>query len=334
MSSFSAADARGNLKANIATTISNDAVAVIIINSLTGGDYRQISALNAPYLADGKTAPVPIVVVAPRYLSSLKASSKLAALDVKGKYSSARPFRSVYGRLRNSSDASAGGQPGKGKTLCPRHASTRPNVLITTPISGWHRCGGERGPGVAILLALLRRLSQSKSRCFNYHFIANSGHELSVADGNLGLVQVNNTLQGDPCCESREKSLLFTLKQTFKLLDKHAGRLNLDLKPQNTAVWLSLGASIATIDGMGKSAFSDASIGRAVSPALRRAGFSPTQLNKADHGEVQAVRLKGYRTFGFDGAFSRFHTVADDASSTNQVVLERASVPPCALPLS
>ena len=28
-------------------------------------------------------------------------------------------------------------------------------LMITTPLSGWFRCAGERGPGIAILLALV-----------------------------------------------------------------------------------------------------------------------------------------------------------------------------------
>ena len=36
------------------------------------------------------------------------------------------------------------------------------HVVVTTPISGWFGCGGERGPGVALLLGLARRVAAAQ----------------------------------------------------------------------------------------------------------------------------------------------------------------------------
>ncbi len=55
----------------------------------------------------------------------------------------------------------------------------RPQVVLTTPLSGWFECAGERGPGVGLLGALLPRLSER----YRVAVVACSGHEL----GHLGL---------------------------------------------------------------------------------------------------------------------------------------------------
>jgi len=50
-------------------------------------------------------------------------------------------------------------------------------VIVTTPISGWFKCGGERGTGVALFLGLARWIGSSSSK-YSYIFIGNSGHEM------------------------------------------------------------------------------------------------------------------------------------------------------------
>ena len=32
-------------------------------------------------------------------------------------------------------------------------------ILLTTPLSGWFRCGGERGTGIAVMLAVVEQLA-------------------------------------------------------------------------------------------------------------------------------------------------------------------------------
>jgi hypothetical protein len=84
-----------------------------------------------------------------------------------------------------------------------------PWVVVSTPSSGWFTCAGERGPGVALLLALAEWARQRPDG-LNYFFVANSGHELDYLGARL-------------------------------LHD--AGRAP---APADTRVWLHLGASIAT----------------------------------------------------------------------------------------
>lgn len=53
-------------------------------------------------------------------------------------------------------------------------------ILVSTPYSGWFRCGGERGSGIAVWLALARWAAERHSR-FAYTFLASSAHELGYA---------------------------------------------------------------------------------------------------------------------------------------------------------
>ena len=52
-------------------------------------------------------------------------------------------------------------------------------VVVTTPISGWFRCAGERGCGLAIAIFVSRRLSKS----FAVDLLLASGHELGFRGG-------------------------------------------------------------------------------------------------------------------------------------------------------
>ena len=51
----------------------------------------------------------------------------------------------------------------------------RDRILLTTPLSGWFRCAGERGTGIAVMLAVAKQLAaDGVSLLVN----GNSGHEL------------------------------------------------------------------------------------------------------------------------------------------------------------
>jgi hypothetical protein len=54
-----------------------------------------------------------------------------------------------------------------------------PRVVVTTPISGWFRCAGERGCGLAIAIFVSRHLSKS----FAVDLLLTSGHELGFCGG-------------------------------------------------------------------------------------------------------------------------------------------------------
>ena len=52
-------------------------------------------------------------------------------------------------------------------------------VVVTTPISGWFRCAGERGCGLAIAIFVSRQLSKN----FAVDLLLTSGHELGMCGG-------------------------------------------------------------------------------------------------------------------------------------------------------
>ena len=83
-------------------------------------------------------------------------------------------------------------------------------VAVSTPRSGWFTCAGERGGGVAAWLALAR-WAPGALRRYNLAFVANSGHEYEY----LG---AEHTLNGAMP------------------------------KPEQTALWLHLGAGVAARD--------------------------------------------------------------------------------------
>ncbi len=66
-------------------------------------------------------------------------------------------------------------------TIHGRDPSAAP-IVIMTPKSGWWTCTSERGGGIAVWLACMRRFSGEPPRR-TVHFTANSGHEL----GHLGM---------------------------------------------------------------------------------------------------------------------------------------------------
>ena len=51
--------------------------------------------------------------------------------------------------------------------------------MLTTPVSGWFNCAGERGCGIAIALILAEKLN---AHC-NVDLLLASGHELGFAGG-------------------------------------------------------------------------------------------------------------------------------------------------------
>jgi len=53
-------------------------------------------------------------------------------------------------------------------------------IVVSTPYSGWFRCGGERGSGLAMFVALARWAASHETE-FSYTFVANSAHELGYA---------------------------------------------------------------------------------------------------------------------------------------------------------
>jgi hypothetical protein len=169
---------------------------------------------------------------------------------------------------------------------------------VTTPISGWFGCGGERGPGVALFLGLARWVAQQKSD-LSYLFIANSGHELGYLGAEI----------------------------TLEKVDVPA--------PRDVVAWVHLGAAIATRvwHKTGNSyepsteynSFTFLQGSPELVPMLKKAFANIPHLIPGSllfMGELEVIHEAGYTLFGFFGEHHFFHQPEDTAEETAPELLE------------
>jgi hypothetical protein len=174
--------------AQINAFIKRGAIGVLVVpNNNTG----EIVALNT--FKDQQAWEVPVYEIAPKdtaLIGQSIAAHKEVHIEIKGEVKQVTA-RSVLGKIGTGSQ----------------------QVVISTPISGWFRTGGERGPGIAIWLDLAKwaHANLSTYKDYTFIFVGNSGHELN----NLGA-------------------------KVF--VDQVAP------KPQDTRLWVHLGAAVAVRD--------------------------------------------------------------------------------------
>lgn len=144
--------------------------------AITEGPTGGIIHMNAP----GRLSrlPLPVVLVGPDDTDALRDAASARAmcrLDLRGRVNpSARAFN-VIGTLDRGAEW----------------------IVISTPISGWTRCAGERGPGVALWRALAAWAGvQGRS---NFLFVATSGHELGHAGFDAVLADVERLVPRSRC---------------------------------------------------------------------------------------------------------------------------------------
>ena len=251
----------------VSRAIALGACAVVII---TNGPTHKAIALNT----DG-TKPmfkVPVGILAPDQASTFLTSAMRGA--------SASIFLTGEGGQRDAFNFVGRIDRGQSKW-----------IIVSTPRSGWFTCAGERGPGVAIWLALARWAPDYFAN-HNIAFICNSAHEYEY----LGADQA--------------------------IRDMAPG-------PDATAIWLTLGASIAARDW--HSLFpplfplpsADPQRYLVVSPSIQDAAKrafsgqsgieSPHTTDHFTAGELTPIHNAGYRTVaGFFGAHRFLHTQDDD----------------------
>jgi hypothetical protein len=175
-------------------------------------------------------------------------------------------------------------------------------IVVSTPSSGWFTCAGERGPGVAMLLALAEWASAGRGN-LNYLFVANSGHELDYLGARL-------------------------------LHDAH-----LAPPPEKTRAWLHLGASIATpawrdVGGVLRPAdrvtTGTLQASQELAPIMRRAFADlPMYTLRTDTqiGEFRDLIDNGYRGLGVVGGGDPwFHTERDEPSTVSAETLAAVSL--------
>jgi hypothetical protein len=128
------------------------AVAIAAITPERSGDFI---GQNAGYGTN--PWPVPILLVAGRdesFLNRAAAEGREATFLLDGEYRETK-LNNVIGTTGEADDL----------------------VVVTTPASGWFRCAGERGPGVAMWLAMARWVGRRQSD-LSFLFAATPGHEL------------------------------------------------------------------------------------------------------------------------------------------------------------
>jgi hypothetical protein len=160
-------------------------------------------------------------------------------------------------------------------------------VVVSTPSSGWFTNAGERGPGVAMLLALAEWASSRQGR-LNYFFVANSGHELDYLGARL-------------------------------LHEAHVAP-----EPERTRAWIHLGAQIATppwevVDGAyvptDRVTTGTLQATEDLAPILAAAFADLPQLTlRTDTriGEFRDLVEHGYRGMGIVGGSNPWFHVPDD----------------------
>lgn len=246
------------------------ALGLIAVGLSESGDLAAINGV-APYTQT--PLPVPSLIIATRDESNLRAAAdaaKSASILINGDDIEDATAFNVIGKLSRG----------------PKW------IVVTTPFSGWFTCAGERGPGVALWLALARWAAESKSP-HSFLFIANSGHELDF----LGARHA---------------------------LDHYA------LPVADVACWIHLGASIATRaweirDGVSIALDAPQTTGNLVTvPALEtrvRAAFADVPFlaprsSGPVAGELQHFIEAGYPAMGFFGGHHYFHTRRDLPKTT------------------
>jgi len=248
---------------------------------VTNGPTGEAIALNAP--AGAPPFGVPTLVLAPKDAGPVLAAARegrTARLVIDGE-ASQRPAFNLIGRIDR----------GKGRT-----------VVLSTPRSGWFTCAGERGPGIALWMALLPWMAKTLTR-HDIVVITASGHEYE----NLGA-------------------------EAF--LHREAP------EPKRTDLWVHLGAGIAARDwketpqGLEPLDRPDPArvlMGSAHLVEILKESFAgeagleaPLPAGPAAAGELAEILRAGYpAAFGVFGAHRFHHTLLDDARCLDPAFVER-----------
>ena len=234
------------------------------IIAVTEGTTGEIIALNA--LSGTEPWSIPIVCVGGKDAAALEAAiaqNAEAEIVLQGKTERAAEAKNVIGKFGNG----------------------KKTVVVSTPQSGWFRCAGERGAGIAVFLGLARWAAQQKKLDANWIFVSTTGHEFA----GLGM-----------------KAFLKDLAPV----------------PKDVFAWLHLGANIAvwnyaqTDQGLKKSGKVETRRGIPAAAELfapLKKAFAGTEIPVTDRaiGEVTLLLKDGYRAFGIVGA-NAFHHVRSD----------------------
>jgi hypothetical protein len=275
---FPAEAAAVTLKGSIQSRLIDEAAkaGASAVVAVSDSATKEIVALNSP--AGAEPWPIPVVLAGSRDERALMAAAR----------SSAKASLLLDGE----DDADA-----KAKNVIARVDRGKDLIVVSTPQSGWFRCAGERGPGIALFLGLARWASRRPSGA-SFLFVSTSGHEL----GGLGM---------------------------------RAFLKELAPPPDRVLCWIHLGAGIATYaweetsTGPNRLQAPDSRRTLMSSPDLvplltttfaGLTGLTPT-VDRAV-GEFEFLVKAGYRSFGIAAAHRFHHTPADSPEMTGPEILE------------
>jgi hypothetical protein len=216
--------------------------------------------------------PLPVALIAKRDLPRLKAQLGAAAsLRLNGKSVQANSYNVV---ARKS---------GKGQ-----------QIVVSTPLTGWFSCGGERGPGIALWLRMAKLLSKSSRPVL---MLGTGSHEI----GHHGI-------------------------------EHHLGHHA--LAPNDVALWLHFGASLAATRLDKAAGFTSPQylVGLADTEARAREAFGKhiqvyVPGSARTQGEAGPIIAGGYRNFiGMSGMFPAFHTPMDRGEAVDFAKLEEIAL--------
>ena len=249
-------------------------------------------------------AQVPVALVGEALLNVR--SEEVASLEMAGGYGEVSAAN-IFGEVLFGAASTPASTP------APASPSRVPaqTVVVSTPFSSWGPAGGERGPGLALLLALAEALS---AQALSAHggaspdvqpprrllLIATDAHEL----GHLGMRRALATLGAR------------------------------GVTPSSVALWLHLGSSIATAEraaagrrlprgARGRVRLANAlyslppTQAATAIPALRSAGLWARILppSAARRSEITDVAAAGFACIGLAGTHDTFHSAMDTAAS-------------------
>jgi len=166
-------------------------------------------------------------------------------------------------------------------------------IVVSTPYSGWFRCGGERGSGLAMFIALARWAANRDTE-FSYTFLANSAHELGYAGMSAFL-------------ENRAP------------------------EPGTVVCWLHLGANVALLpearppDGARPTRLftTNPAWEPLLTPLLRDVPWVRVSVGREPNGELALVVPKGYAALNLAGGGNRWmHSPQDGPETTGPDVLQ------------
>lgn len=166
-------------------------------------------------------------------------------------------------------------------------------IVVSTPYSGWFRCGGERGSGLAMFVALARWAAQRDGQT-SYTFVANSAHEIGYAG-----------------------------MRAF--LEERAP------KPDAVACWFHIGANVALLpearpaEGTGQTRLftTKPEWESKLAPLFQDAPWVRVATGRQPNGELALVAPGGYEALNLAGGGNRFmHSPQDGPEATGPAVLE------------